>query len=191
LDSLKTLLIFLPNKYFFLQTSFFSVKSTFKPLKRNPKHALKYKQCQLMNTTPKQNLKVKAIFFLLFLFYSTNSNTHSCTPASPYADFFFLLLFLSCNLRKHITLKAYGNPPYSNLMVIHGSNQAKSTNIMQETQIVILEGSGSGVQQQYAGLLSPVMPKCQVWLLICLLIDKKNMIITRLIKSGSLFYSCE
>ena len=32
---------FLPNEYFFIQMDFLSVKSTFKPLKRNPKHALK------------------------------------------------------------------------------------------------------------------------------------------------------
>jgi hypothetical protein len=32
------LLIFLPNDYIFFQTGFLSIKSTFKPLKRNPKH---------------------------------------------------------------------------------------------------------------------------------------------------------
>jgi hypothetical protein len=39
LGLLKALLIFLSN--IFLQTGFFSVKITFKPLKHNPKQALK------------------------------------------------------------------------------------------------------------------------------------------------------
>ena len=39
---LKMLLIFLLNEYFFLQTGFLSVKSTFKPLKHNPKQALRF-----------------------------------------------------------------------------------------------------------------------------------------------------
>jgi hypothetical protein len=38
---LKALLIFLPNDYFFLQMGFLSIKSTFKPPKRNPKQALR------------------------------------------------------------------------------------------------------------------------------------------------------
>jgi hypothetical protein len=39
--SLKVFLIFLPNKYFFLQTGFFRVKSNFKLPKQNPKQALR------------------------------------------------------------------------------------------------------------------------------------------------------
>jgi hypothetical protein len=40
-EHLKVLLIFLSNKYFFLEMDFLSVKSTFRLLKRNPKQALK------------------------------------------------------------------------------------------------------------------------------------------------------
>jgi hypothetical protein len=38
---LKALFNFFTNEYFFIQMDFLSVKSTFRPFKHNPKHALK------------------------------------------------------------------------------------------------------------------------------------------------------
>ena len=39
-EPLKMLIFFLPNKFFFFQTDFLSVRNTFRPLKCNLKHAL-------------------------------------------------------------------------------------------------------------------------------------------------------
>jgi hypothetical protein len=50
-ELLKALLIFLPNEYFFfLQTNFLNVKSTFRPLKRNPKWTLSSITLATVNT---------------------------------------------------------------------------------------------------------------------------------------------
>lgn len=88
---------------------------------------LDLKQTMAINDhSPKQNPKLKAIFFqkiLLFLFYSANSTQ---VLLLHHMLIFFFFCFFPLILRKHVTVKAYGNPPpYFNLMVIHDSKKLK------------------------------------------------------------------